>query len=119
MTKMELIEEPGRLCEHVNTFVQYRTTHELGRGGRAALCLRGLVLALLVLKVLGGRFPVQARLAVQKGTLLDRAAAGALVLAVVGVVAVLDVVTVVGRRGYVGNLLGDGVLAADGGDADV
>lgn len=55
----------------------------------------------------------------QKSALLDRAAAGALILAVVGVVAVLDVVAVVRGRGYVRDLLGDGVLAADGGDADV
>lgn len=94
-------------------------THKVDGLRLQALCLRGLVLALLVRKVLCRRFPVQARLTVQKSALLDRAAAGALILAVVGVVAVLDVVAVVRGRGYVRDLLGDGVLAADGGDADV
>ena len=103
------------------TTVHRYATHKVDGIGLAALCLRGLILALLVRKVLCRRFPVQARLAVQKGALLDRAAAGALILAVVGVVVVpvLDVVAVVRGRGYVRDLLGDGMLAADGGDADV
>jgi hypothetical protein len=77
---------------------------------RHALCFV-LVIFGLALKILGRRLPVQTRLAVQEGVLLDRAAAD--------LALVLSIVASRCRRGDMGDLLGDGVLAANLGDADV
>jgi hypothetical protein len=101
------------------------TVSEVGKEGNAqklnreALCLGRSVLCLcgrwcLVLKVGRGRLSVQARLAVQEGVFLDRAA-GARLLAD----AVVSVQAVRRGRGDVRNLFGVGVLATDLGDADV
>lgn len=65
----------------------------------------------IALEILSRRLPVQTRLAVEEGMFLDGAAAD--------LALVLSVLTVRCRRRDVRDLLGDGVLAADLGDADV
>jgi len=77
---------------------------------RHSLCLV-LVIFRLALKVICRRLPVQARLAVQEGVLLDGAAAD--------LALILSVLAVRCGRCDVRDLLGDGVLAADLRDADV
>jgi hypothetical protein len=73
----------------------------------------GLLFPTLFLKVLCGRLPVQACLAMQKGMFLDGASTQAvLVLAVLAL-------SIRCWRCHVRDLLGIGMLAADLGDADV
>ena len=87
--------------------------------GRCGVCLRFVVgVGLLVVlggEVVGAGFAVQARLAVKEGVLLDGAAAD---LALVVAELAVAVVRGCGRRD-VGDLLGHGMLAADGRDANV